>query len=56
MKHFESVSFLGQYGISAKTSGLGTSKKSRGIMQSSWVLALHFSLDCLMTLFTNQWG
>ena len=32
MKHFESVSFLGQYRISAKTNGLGTSKKSGGIM------------------------
>ena len=32
MKCFESVSFLAQYGISAKTNGLGTSKKSGGIM------------------------
>ena len=32
MKRFEIVSFLGQYGISAKTNGLGKSKKSVGIM------------------------
>ena len=32
MKRFESVSFLGQCGISAKTNGLGTSKKSGSIM------------------------
>ena len=56
MKRFESVSFLGQYGISAKTNGFGTSKKSGGIMKSSWVLPLHFSLNCLMALFTNLGG
>ena len=32
MKIFESVSFLGQYWISAKTNGLEISKKSGGIM------------------------
>ena len=32
MKPFESDSFLGQYGISAKTNGLGISKKSVSIM------------------------
>ena len=57
MKSFESVSFLGQYGISAKNNGLGISKKSGGIMAvSSWVLPLHFSLNCLMTLLTNLGG
>ena len=32
MKRFESVSFMRQYGISAKTSGLGASKKYGAIM------------------------
>ena len=32
MKHFESVSFLGPYGISAKTNGFRISKKSGGTM------------------------
>ena len=32
MKRFESVSFLGQNGISAKINGLGILKKSGGIM------------------------
>ena len=32
MKHFESFSFLVQYGISAKANGLGISNKSGGIM------------------------
>ena len=56
MKWFESISFLEQYGISAQTNGLGISKKSVGIMQSSCVLSLHFSLNSSMTLFTNLVG
>ena len=56
MKRFESVSFLGQYGISGKTNDLEISKKSGGIIKSSWVLPLHFSLNYLMPLFTNLGG
>ena len=52
MKRFQSVSFLGKYGISAKTNGLRTSKKYDGII----LCALHFSMKRLMALFTNLAG
>ena len=45
-----------QNGNSVKTNYLGISKKSKGIVLSSWLLLLHFSLKCLMTQFTNLGG